>query len=116
VDKALGTVTIAPEVLVTIVQLATQDIEGVHQMSADWARDVNRFFGNTHLGEGVQVQVDGRRVKVDLYVIVEQDVDMLQLSRQIQAEVTRAIQEIVGMEVRAVDVHIEDVHYAPEES
>lgn len=115
-DKALGTVTIAPEVLVTIVQLATQDIEGVYQMSADWARDVNRFFGNTHLGEGVQVQVDGNRVKVDLYIIVEHHVNMLQLSRKIQAEVTRAIQEIVGMEVRAVDVHIEDVHYASEES
>ncbi|HHD73233.1 MAG TPA: Asp23/Gls24 family envelope stress response protein [Epsilonproteobacteria bacterium] len=41
-----GTVTIAPEVLVTIAQLTTQDIPGVHHMSEDWAREVNRFFGN----------------------------------------------------------------------
>ena len=26
------------------------------------------------------------------------------------------VEDLVGMEVRAVDVHIEDVHYAPEES
>ena len=115
-EKVPGTVTIAPEVLVTIAQLTTQDISGVYAMSTDWARDVNRFFGNTHVGDGVQVQVDGDQVTVDLYVIVEHDVNMLQLARSIQSEVTRAIVEMVGMSVRAVDVHIEDVHYAPGES
>jgi uncharacterized alkaline shock family protein YloU len=37
---------------------------------------------------------------------------MLELGRKIQSEVTRAVVEMVGMEVRAVNVHIEDVHYA----
>jgi uncharacterized alkaline shock family protein YloU len=116
VSQVPGTVTIAPEVLVTIAQLTTQDVRGVHAMSTDWARDVNRFFGNTHVGDGVQVQVDGNRVAVDLYIIVEHDINMLQLGRTIQAEVIRAIEDMVGMEVKAVDVHIEDVHYVPEES
>jgi uncharacterized alkaline shock family protein YloU len=111
-----GAVTIAPEVLVTIAQLTTQDVRGVHAMSTDWTRDVNRFFGNTHVGDGVQVQVDGNRVAVDLYIVVEQDVNMLQLGRTVQSEVIRAIEDMVGMEVRAVDVHIEDVHYVLEES
>ena len=115
-EKVPGTVTIAPEVLVTIAQLTTLDVRGVHAMSMDWARDVNRFFGNTHVGDGVQIQVDGNRVTVDLYIVVEQDVNMLQLGKTIQSEVIRAIEDLVGMEVRAVDVHIEDVHYAPEES
>jgi uncharacterized alkaline shock family protein YloU len=115
-EKVPGTVTIAPEVLVTIAQLTTQDISGVYAMSTDWARGVNRFFGNTHVGDGVQVQVDGNQVTVDLYVVVEHDVNMLQLARSIQSEVTRAVVEMVGMSVRAVDVHIEDVHYAPEEA
>jgi uncharacterized alkaline shock family protein YloU len=39
---------------------------------------------------------------------------MLSVGRQIQAEVTRAIQEIVGMGVQSVDVHIEDVAYPSE--
>jgi uncharacterized alkaline shock family protein YloU len=53
---------------------------------------------------------------VDLYVIVDHDVNMLQLGRTLQSEVTRAIEEMVGMNVRTVNVHIEDVHYATEES
>jgi uncharacterized alkaline shock family protein YloU len=105
----------APEVLVTIAQLTTQEIDGVHEMSTAWTRDVNRFFGNTHVGDGVQVHVDGNQVKVDVYIIVEHDVNMLHLGRTIQSEVTRAIEEMVGMEVRAVDVHIEDVYYQHEE-
>jgi uncharacterized alkaline shock family protein YloU len=115
VEKVPGTVTIAPEVLVTIAQLTTQDVPGVYAMGTDWARDVNRFFGNTHVGDGVRVKVDGSQVTIDLYVVVEQDVNMLRLGREIQSEVIRAVEEIVGMEVRVVDVHIEDVHYVPEE-
>jgi uncharacterized alkaline shock family protein YloU len=111
-----GTVTIAPEVLVTIVQLTALEVPGVYGMSADWTRDVNRFFRNAHVGEGVQVRVDGTQVAVDLYIIVDQDVNMLQLGRAVQAEVTRAIEELVGMDVRTVDVHIKDVHFAPEET
>ena len=111
-----GTVTIAPEVLVTIVRLATEDIPGVHSMSADWTRDVNRFFGNTNVGDGVQTRVQGKRVSVDLYVVVTPDANMLDLGRRIQAEVTRSIEDLLGMEVQDVNVHIEDVYYPPADS
>ena len=107
-----GTVTIAPEVLVTIAQLTTQDIPGVHHMSEDWTREVKGFFGNERVGNGIQIQVEGNQVTIDLYVVVDHDINMLELGRKIQSEVTRAVVEMVGMEVRAVNVHIEDVHYA----
>ena len=112
-EKVPGTVTIAPEVLVTIAQLTTQEIPGVYEMSVDWTRDVNRFFGNTHFGDGVQVRVNGRQVTVELHIVVEHDANMLQLGKTIQSQVIRAIEEMVGMEVRTVDVHIRDVHYGP---
>ncbi|MBC7228705.1 MAG: Asp23/Gls24 family envelope stress response protein, partial [Thermoflexales bacterium] len=35
--------------------------------------------------------------------------NLLALGRQVQAEVTRAIQEMVGLDVEAVNVYIEDV-------
>ena len=111
-----GAVTIAPEVLVTIVRLAAQDIPGVHSMSADWTRDVNRFFGNSRVGDGVQTRVQGDRVSVDLYVVVEPDANMFELGRRIQAEVTRSIEDLLGMRVQQVNVHIEDVYYPLAES
>jgi len=115
-EKVPGRVTIAPEVLVTIVQLTTQEVPGVKQMYTNWTRDVNRLLGNMGIGDGVQIEVTDGRVTVDLYIIVEHDVNMLQLGRRIQADVTRAIEELVSMDVKEVNVHIEDVHYPPSES
>jgi uncharacterized alkaline shock family protein YloU len=111
VNDAPGKVTIAPEVLVTIAHLTAKAVPHVYEMSDDWARDVNRFFGDMRVGNGVQVRVEDGRVSVDLYIVVEPDVSMLQLGRRIQQEVIRAIEEMVGMEVKAVNVHIDDVHY-----
>jgi len=112
-EKTTGKLTIAPEVLVTIAQLATREIDGVHQMSTDWARDVNRFLGNMGIADGIQIEVKDNQVSVDLYIVAESDVNMLQLGRRIQAVVTRAIEELVGMDVKQVNVHIEDVYYPP---
>ena len=111
-----GTVTIAPEVLVTIAQLTTRDIPGVYQMSSYWTRRVNRFFDNAHFGDGVQVQVDMGTVTIDLYIVVSPGYNMLRLGRTIQDHVIRAVEEMVGMPVHEVNVHIEDVHYTPEAS
>jgi len=86
-------------------------------MRADWARDVNRFLGNAQVGEGVRVHVhDDSQVSVDLFVVVDHDVNMLQLGRRVQTEISRAIEEMLGMEVREVNVHIEDVFYPPIEA
>jgi uncharacterized alkaline shock family protein YloU len=107
-------VTIASEALVTIVRLAAQEISGIHEMRADWTRDVNRFLGNAKVGDGVRVHVhENGQVSVDLFIVVDHDVNMLQLGRRAQVEITRAIEEMLGMEVREVNVHIEDVFYPP---
>jgi uncharacterized alkaline shock family protein YloU len=54
-------------------------------------------------------------VSVKLYVVTEPRVNMLTVGRQIQAEVARAIQDMIGMQVRSVDVYIEDVVSPAEE-
>ena len=114
-EKASGQVTIAPGVLVAIVQLTTQDVPGVHAMTANWSRDVSRFLGGVNVGDGVQIQVHKEGVAIDLYVIVEQNASMLQLARRIQKEVARAIKEMTGMGIQEINVHITDVYYATEE-
>jgi uncharacterized alkaline shock family protein YloU len=112
-EKVPGKVTVASGVLVTIVQLTTQEIPGVHEMCAAWTRDVNRFLGDERVGDGVEIRVDKDEITIDLYIIVEHDVSMLQLGRRIQAEVARAAEEMTGMDVKAINVHIEDVRYPP---
>lgn len=100
-----GIVIISPAVLSTIARLTTLAVPGVVRMSP-WS--VSRLF-SAHGDNGVKVQVSEETVVVDLYVIAQAGVNLLQLSREIQHKVTRAIHNIVGMGVREVNIHILDV-------
>ena len=108
-EEKLGKVTIAPEVLVTIARLTTLATPGVVRMSTDWMGNVNRLLGRTSSGGGVRIEVEDDAVTVDLYVIVEPGANMYNLGQAIQAEVTRAVNDMVGVTVRAVNIHIQDV-------
>jgi len=108
-EEKLGKVTIAPEVLVTIARLTTLATPGVVRMSTDWMGNVNRLLGRTSSGGGVRIEVEDDAVTVDLYVIVEPGVNMYNLGQAIQAEVTRAVNDMVGVTVRAINIHIQDV-------
>ncbi|MDH4137133.1 MAG: Asp23/Gls24 family envelope stress response protein [Anaerolineae bacterium] len=108
-EEKLGKVTIAPEVLITIARLTTLSTPGVVRMSTDWMGNVNRLLGRTSSGGGVRIEVEDEAVTVDLHVIAEPGANMYNLGQVIQAEVTRAINDMVGVTVRAVNIHIEDV-------
>jgi len=113
-----GKTTIAPSVLLTIARLTTLDVEGVNRM-CQIPGGVNRIFvsGPLHqrkAGEGVRIRIEDDRVYADLYVVLNHDINVREVSRQIQNDVARAISEMVGMEVGRVNVHIEDIAYPPE--
>jgi uncharacterized alkaline shock family protein YloU len=108
VDENLGKVTIAPNVLVTIVQKTTTSEPGVAQLY-DSVPGVKRLLGLHTVGRGVEVGVADNRVTVDVYLVARRGVDLLQMGRSLQSQITRAIQDIVGMEVREVNIHIEDI-------
>jgi uncharacterized alkaline shock family protein YloU len=104
----IGKITIAHDVLRTIAHLTTLAVPGVARMAPP--PGMRRILQH----DGVEIEVRGNTVRVKLYVVTEPNVNMLNVGRQIQAEVIRAIQDIVGMEVQSVDVHIEDVAYPSE--
>jgi uncharacterized alkaline shock family protein YloU len=108
VEEELGTVTIAPNVLVTIVQKTATSVPGVAKL-CDNIPGVKRLLGLHTVGQGVEVSVLDNWVTVDVYLMAKRNVDLLQMGRQLQRQVTRAIKDIVGMEVQEVNVHIEDV-------
>jgi uncharacterized alkaline shock family protein YloU len=110
VDEKLGRIAIAPNVLVTIVQKTALSVPGVAEL-ADAAPGVKRLLGLPTIGKGVKVDVVDDEVHVDVYVVARRGVGLLQTGREIQREVARDIEHIVGMGVGEVNVHIEDVEF-----
>jgi uncharacterized alkaline shock family protein YloU len=109
-DRAPGKTTIAPGVLVTIARLTALSIKGVAGM-APAPSGLNRLFRRKY-GNGVQIQIENGNVSVDLFLILEQDTNVREVSRKVQSEVARAIEDMVGMEAARVDIHIEDIEYS----
>ncbi len=106
----IGKTTIAPEVLVSIAKLTTLGVEGVSRMAVG-PRDVNTLF-KRGLSEGVNITIENYVVYVDLYVVVKRDMNVKEVSRNIQNQVARSISEMVGMEVGHVNIHVEDIDYS----
>jgi uncharacterized alkaline shock family protein YloU len=106
-----GAVTVEPEVIETIARHAALEVPGVVRIAE---RDVDRILGLT--GKSVVIAVQEGQVTVDLYLIAGPDISLLQLGRTVQYEVTRALQQMIGMPVDAVNVHIEDVVYPQQEN
>jgi uncharacterized alkaline shock family protein YloU len=108
VDKNLGKVTIAPNVLVTIVQKMADAVPGVAHLCEN-APGVGRLLGLSTVGRGVRVDVVDDQVLVDVYLVAKREVDLLQMGRQLQRQVAHDIENIVGMNVREINVHVEDI-------
>lgn len=105
--RAPGKTTIAPGVLVTIARLSALGVPGVVGM-ASVPSGVNRFLRRGS-GEGVSLHINESTVSVDLYLILDRETYVRDVSRKVQTEVARAIEDMVGMQVERIDVHIEDV-------
>jgi len=104
-----GKTTIAPDVLLTIAKLSALSVPGVAHTSIV-PGGVNRLF-QRGVGDGVRIEVRGQAVAVDLYLVVNPDLNIRDISHAVQAKVARAIQEMVGMDVLSVNVHVDDVAY-----
>jgi uncharacterized alkaline shock family protein YloU len=104
-EESHGTITIATNVLNTIARLTTLNVPGVARLGTTGQL--------LQPASGVSVHVAESRVKADIFVVVKSETNFYEVGEKIQHDVERSIKEIVGMEVEAVNVHIQDVAYAP---
>lgn len=108
-----GKTTMAPEVLLTIANLTALGIEGVNRMSTRLGV-VNRLLRRGHQNNGVYVEITDNQVNANLYVVLNKDVNIHEVSKTIQNKVGRAILDMVGMDIGEINIHIEDIEYGEE--
>lgn len=108
-DETPGSVIIAPEVLTTIVRLVALETPGVVALSSSLPGRMSRVLRGNKSTRGIDVQVEDGAVTVDIHVVAERNSVLLTLGQTLQHEISRAISDVVGMPVHAVNVHIDDV-------
>ena len=108
-SNAQNKTSIAPDVLVTIARLSALSVQGVSRM-ANVTGGVNRLF-KRGVHNGVRIEVEDNVIVANLYLILKKGVNIREVSRNVQTQVARALQEMVGMEVGEIEIHIENIDY-----
>lgn len=110
----LGKIQIAPEVISVIAGLAAAEVEGVIPAGGGLVGELAERFGRKkNLSRGVEVEVGQKEVAVDLSVVVEYGYSIPRIASEIQENVKTAIENMTGLRVVEVNVHIQDVRFHP---
>ena len=108
VTETLGIVRVARQVLSTIIVHAALQIPGVVRMAhvdERWPR----LLGREVPREGVALAIKDDVLSADLYIVVASGVNIVEVGSSVQEEVAEAIEHMVGMQVREINVYIQDV-------
>ncbi len=106
--EQLGVVRIARQVLSAIVMNSALQIPGVTrvaQTNDQWSRFLNREVPK----QGIALTIKENTVSADLYLVVAAGVNIVDVGTAVQEEVASSLEEMVGMQVREINVYIQDV-------
>lgn len=107
--SGIGQVQIADEVVAVIAGLAATEVEGVASMGGNITNELVSRLGMKSLSKGVKVAVQEGVVTVDLTLNIEFGRNLLETSRKVQDRVKSSIENMTGLKVADVNVHIASV-------
>lgn len=113
--SGIGRIEVVPEVLIDIVAQTALLQDGVARL-ADLPPGVARRTKRRMRQDGVTLELDDDGAAFDLYLIMQPHVNMLETSRAIQVASIDALDKMVGIPVKAVNIHIEDIVYSADDA
>ena len=113
-QDSTGTITYANEVVAVIAGVAANEVEGVAGMCA--ASGISEVFSrNTkNVTRGIKVELGTEEVSVDIYLMIEYGTPIQTAAQNVQENVRKAIEEMTGLHVVRVDVHVQGVSFEKE--
>ena len=108
-EENTGVVQIADDVVAMIASLAATEVDGVNAMAGNITNELMGKVGVKKLTKGVRVIVTGRKVRVDLAVMMEYGYNIPATCHQVQAKVKAAIENMTGLNCSDVNIRIAGV-------
>lgn len=109
-DETFGNVKIADDVVAMIAGLAAMEIDGVSAMAGNISKELMSRVGVRNLAKGVKVEILGKRVIVDMAIIVNYGFNIPAISQKVQQKVRTAIENMTGLHVTDVNLRIAGVN------
>ncbi len=105
------TIKIANEAVATYAGIAVSEVAGVYGMAGGFVGGITETFsGKKNLAKGIKVEVGEKDAKIDVNIIVEYGARIPEVAFEIQTRVKKAVENMTGLKVLEVNVHVQGVH------
>ena len=105
----MGNVNISEDVIVTISNIAANEIEGVAGVYSGIADALLEIFRGKKFNKGVPVVLEEEKISVTIIIDVEYGRLIPEVAKKVQENVKNAIESMTEREVNEVNVHVHGV-------
>ena len=98
--------SISEEVIATIAEKVVLNVAGVFSLSGGL-----NVLGKKIGTQGIKVDISKKDVSLDVYIIVNYGVKIPDIAWEIQDKVKKELENMTGMTVTTVNVHIQGINY-----
>ena len=110
-ESAENTIKISDDVVSIIAGKAVSEVEGVSSMAGGFAGGITEVLsGKKNFSKGIKVEVGEKETKIDVNIIVEYGTRIPDIAFEIQNRVKKAVENMTGLKVLEVNVHVQGVH------
>ncbi len=103
-------IKIADDVIAVIAGVAVSEVPGVAEMSGGFAGGISEVLsGKKNLSKGIKVESGEKETKIDVNIIVEYGTRIPDVAFEIQNKVKNAVENMTGLKVVEINVHIQGV-------
>ena len=110
-------IKISNDVVAVIAGVAVSEVSGVASMSGGFAGEISEVLsGKKNLSKGIKVDAGEKEVKIDVNIIVEYGSRIPDVAFEIQNRVKKSVENMTGLKVSEVNVHVQGVKTEREEN
>lgn len=115
-DEKLGTLKISDDVIAICTMNAALKTKGVAELSGGFSDNFSKnILGKDPLYKGIKVNQSEDGISIDVFIIVEYGVKIPEVAWNIQENVKKEVEHITDAVVKAVNIHVQGVHFPDEE-
>lgn len=103
-------IQISNDVIAVIAGVAVSEVSGVASTVGGFAGGISEVLsGKKNMAKGIKVEKTEGKVKIDVNIVVEYGTRIPDVAFEIQNRVKKAVENMTGMNVTEVNVHVQGV-------
>ena len=110
-NEGENNIEISDDVVAVIAGMVASEVSGVAEMAGGFAGGISEVLsGKKNLAKGIKVEIlDNKETRIDVNIIVEYGARIPDIAFEIQKRVKKSVENMTGLNVLEVNVHVQGV-------